>query len=631
MSWRCPDCRGELALEGDRAACGDCGRAYPSADGVLDLRLDPSVRAAPSPLRPGDADVAHEHLARGASWRVALEELLVTLPVDRAEALMLRLREGRGAWLVVTGCAGGPALFIGNALSGTVVALARAGHDVTVIDRAPERARLGRARDAALAAGRTRTAIVGDAPRLPFGDAAFALVVHEGELPTAHSTWGHDLREVRRVAAGELVLTAENRLGYKLSRNVRGEFRVRRPLEWLARALRPRDGLRTLAGYRRALADAGFEDPRAYALYPHADEFAQVAALDRPEPRIFVGPLERRNRAKVLAARLGLVPWLTPSFAWTAGRADRAGGTTRLERLLSAIAAELDEPVPIAEHVVATRGNSVVVHTRPERPDGEAGCWTLHVPLSPHQRALVERHVACLGELARDHPRVPAPRFLFAGELEGVYCTVERRLAGLSLSQLGGTPPGILPAVGDALAALATEPPRALDDALLDELVTRKVEAVATRVRDDATARNVRDLGARLRDELGGERLPLVLQHADLRPKHVQVATGALVGLLDWGSSVLRDLPYFDALHVVVQARKQQAGLSPGATWELARTSALLDPEERRTLSAYAERVGVGDRARRALELGYPIWVGAQAERTWDFSRPRWLHRQFGL
>jgi hypothetical protein len=31
------------------------------------------------------------------------------------------------------------------------------------------------------------------------------------------------------------------------------------------------------------------------------------------------------------------------------------------------------------------------------------------------------------------------------------------------------------------------------------------------------------------------------------------------------------------------------------------------------------------------MEAAYPVFVAAMAEATWDYSRPRWLHRQFGI
>jgi hypothetical protein len=52
---------------------------------------------------------------------------------------------------------------------------------------------------------------------------------------------------------------------------------------------------------------------------------------------------------------------------------------------------------------------------------------------------------------------------------------------------------------------------------------------------------------------------------------------------------------------------------------------------ERETLESYCATVGVDDETARAIEIAYPVFVATMAERTWEFSRPRWLHRQFGL
>jgi hypothetical protein len=39
----------------------------------------------------------------------------------------------------------------------------------------------------------------------------------------------------------------------------------------------------------------------------------------------------------------------------------------------------------------------------------------------------------------------------------------------------------------------------------------------------------------------------------------------------------------------------------------------------------------MADEVQRAIEAAYPVFVAAMAERTWGYTRPRWLHRQFGL
>src|SRR5262249_44802724 len=142
---------------------------------------------------------------------------------------------------------------------------------------------------------------------------------------------------------------------------------------------------RTLAGYRRALHAPGFAAPRAFALYPHRSDFTHVVALDEKTPALTIGPMEQKNRIKLAARSAGLFPGFTPSFALFRARSSIAARAPRLERVLAELAQRTGEPVPMVEQLVATRGNSGIVHTAlpgsgDERDDGR---WTLHVPLAP--------------------------------------------------------------------------------------------------------------------------------------------------------------------------------------------------------------------------------------------------------
>ena len=53
--------------------------------------------------------------------------------------------------------------------------------------------------------------------------------------------------------------------------------------------------------------------------------------------------------------------------------------------------------------------------------------------------------------------------------------------------------------------------------------------------------------------------------------------------------------------------------------------------DEQAALDDYGERLGMEDGVRRALEEAYPLLVGGMAEKNWDYSRPRWLHHQYGI
>ena len=134
------------------------------------------------------------------------------------------------------------------------------------------------------------------------------LVVQEGGLPGPATGYAHDLAECARVAQGELVLVADNRLGYKRSAGAHGAFHVLGPLEYTGAAAAPRRGEKSLWGYRRALAAAGFERAEAYSLYPHSGQFVHVVALDRPRPRRRRNLGARERRPARLPARVPARP-----------------------------------------------------------------------------------------------------------------------------------------------------------------------------------------------------------------------------------------------------------------------------------------------------------------------------------
>ena len=433
------------------------------------------------------------------------------------------------------------------------------------------------------------------------------------------------LDEARRVCGGELFVLAPNRLGYKRSSGRRGDFRVPGPLEYARAALGPSDE-RTLPGWRRRIAARGFERPRAFALYPHAADFSHVVALDAERPRLTVGPKERANRLKLAAFRAGLFPWLAPSFGLAAARQERASAPPRVERVLDALAERLDEGRPRLDVLVATRGNTSVVHT--ESPD-----WTLHVPHSPQQAVQARRHFARLGEIQAEFPALPAPEPLFGGELAGLEVFCERRLGGLSAPQLSGEHGPLarmFAELAEHLASLVRERV-VVDDVVFEELLGSRFELVARFAAVPATVEWLATERARSREELIGRELPRVLHHADLRSKHVQVtADGGVLGLLDWGSSEASGLPYFDLLHLVVHERKQETGVSAGEAWRAVTRGELRD-HERAPLDDYCARIGLDAAVRATFERIYPVFVGAMAERNWDYSRPRWLHRNFGV
>ena len=589
------------------------------------------------PLEAGHFAKPLEQLRHGEPWKEVLEELLLDLPEERADRLMQLMREARGAWLPLAHVRAGRALVVGNALSGTCVPLARAGFRVIVLDTSLPRLALARFRDQALAAGRVLALCADAGASLPFADMSFDLVAQEDRLPRSEPDWRRGLDELRRVCRGELMLSADNRFGYKRSSGRRGRFLIPSPLQFLRAGIHPRAGERSLRGYRKLLRSPGFSEPRAFSLYPHSREFTHLVALDAELPRLVLGPKERANRLKLLGHRLGLFPWLTPSFGLFGARSQAALDSPRLDRVLAELARRIDEEQPQAEQVLATRGNSIVVQTRLAGgdPDEPRGRWTLHVPLSPQQQRLLETHHARLDLISARMPGVPVPAGLFLGEIEGLFLGCERRLGGLTGPHLSGDQECARNTFSDAArqtAAWITQPARPLDEADFERLIGTRFDLVASKAAVEATRSNLRRLREESAELLIGRSFPRVLYHADLRSKHVQMRPdGHVIGYLDWGPSETDDLPYYDLLHLICHERKQEADLRAEEAWAIVREGERLRDYERAALEDYAGRLGLDPLYCRAIERIYPVLVAATVERNWDYSRPRWLHREFGL
>jgi hypothetical protein len=638
IAFACPRCAGPAARTATELRCSPCGLEWRDAEGALDLRLAGArspTDADPWPWTEAVARDALGALERGAPWKQVFETALLALDDERADHLMLLTREARAAWLVFLESANGRALCIGNASSGAHVALARAGFSVVLVDRSPLRLALARAQGRALGRGAPQTVCVAETERLPFLDGAFEVVLQEQGLPQARTPWASPSSELLRVAT-EQVQTANNRFGYKRSAGRRGDFRVPGPLEYLRGALFPPPGVRSLAGHRAHLAAAGAARVRALALYPHLADFTHVVGLDGAPPALMLGPKERRNRAKILGQRLGLFPWLTPSFALLGTRRD-AEPSVRLERALEALAQRTGEPRPQLEFAQATRGNTLLAltHLPGHDPREPRGRWAVHVPLSEQQKVQLVQHHGRLGLIRERFPALPVPEPLWIGEIEGLMLACERRLPGLTAPQFTGDTRVAARMFADAardFATLVMRPARPFDERDFERLLRARFEVAARYCAVPETARRLAELCESVRSELLGARLPLVLHHADLRSKHVQVTPeGQVLGYLDWGPSELEDLPYFDVLHLVVHERKHEAGLSAARAWAIARERTELRPHERAALDDYCARLGIEDRARRAIEAAYPVLVAAMAERNWDYSRPRWLARQFQI
>lgn len=632
-------------MPADDAECSACGQPLQRRRGVIELDLEAPNNSTPLPVDKARLLHCLDELDRGTAFRPALEALLLSEPIDVAERLMQLLREGRGAWLPLLSTCNGEALLLGNAFSGLAVALARLGFRVTLIERDSDRLAFAVHRDRALARGDLR-AVASSSERLPFPDQSFDLVVREGGLPEAGSASAVDLVECRRVCAGELVLIADNRYGYKVSSGKRADFRVPGTLEYLRGILRA-DARRSLAGYGAELVDGNFQKSRSLALYPHSRDFAHVVDLSNRAPRLYLGPRERENKLKLWGYRLGFFPLLTPSFALVAARKAQPA-RARIEKLLDQVQERCGEERGELDELWATRGNNALIYTRSGKPkrsgndeysDDLPGAWAVHIPLCPKQDLQVLHHPTQTKWIRANFPHLKVPKALFHGTIDGIVVSAERRLPGFSAAQYSGqraVMSQLLPAVAGDLAQLVTRPAQPFTQAEFERLVGTRIDRVAHHCGLESTRTALGRLRDRMGETLIGAPMPLVYAHNDLRSKHIQIdPEGHILGYLDFGAGASDDLPYHDLLHLIVHERKQRDGGLAGAAWrKLAGAPASggehrLDDHEQGALEAYVQALGLEPKIARALEALYPVLVGSMAESHWDYSRPRWFHRSF--
>jgi aminoglycoside phosphotransferase (APT) family kinase protein len=579
------------------------------------------LRIAPWPLEADDLASFFARVESGVEFRLAFEELLCDLSLAKAEHLMLITRQGRAGWIPLLRTNAGRALVIGNAFSGAGPGLAQAGWEVVLRDDCQQRLAfaLARAKDLGL---ELQTELSQGERHLPHGDESFDLIVRDGKE-------GAETRELARLARGEVVLIADNRYAYKRSVGVHGEFKVRAPLEYL-RSLFSSDG-QSLTDYAKELKRAGLVGLRPHSLYPHSADFTFCVSLSDQGPSLPIGPKERTNKLKILGQKLGLFPLLTPSYALISHKPKARLLRPLAERLLcKALNLESGQSPPL-EHLVATRGNNALLLS------GGTDPLALHLPLERRQQTQVKRHLSTLSLLREEFPTVPVPRPRGLLSIDGMWCAAEERLSGWTAGQICGDHQKVSRMLSDAslhLAALVTRPAQAFSELDYEELIGERVRRVALKARDAETKAALREMGARAREQLVGTSFPLVRSHGDLRSKHVQVDhQGNVLGYLDWGATEERDLPLFDLLHLIINERKQEGQLEAGEAWRLFlnEREGNLREYERAALEDYSQRLGLSEEFRSAIEGLYPLFVADAAEKNWDYSRPRWLRRQFGL
>jgi hypothetical protein len=559
-----------------------------------------------------------------ATWRRRLETLMLELDPAHAARLAQLWRESRATWLLLlpSPTAGQRALLVGDARTGTAAGLARLGWQVTVLDPLDEHRTF--ATDRGLSTGAPVAATASP-------DESFELVLVED----AHAL---DVEDAAALSTDLVALTTDNGLAYKRSSGARADFHTTHPLTFLRHLFFDRAS--RLGPQKQRLARAlGSPDPtRAAALYPDRRDYTFAVDLDRGQPHVVVGPKERANKLKLVGHALGLFPHLTPSFGLWASRKPEPR-TRFVDDVLGALEVELGIPpgTHTAEHLVATRGNTALVTT-------DAG-WLVRVPLAHRADDAVRRNAKNLAHLQSRHPSLPTPSPLFCGELTPragappLFVTVETRLEGLGAGQLAGHTTAsarLLSELAPVLCKLETRPPVPLDRAALEQLFAPRFHVVTQHCPGPATRAALAELEAELYSRATGLTIGRVTAHRDLRPKHV-IATpggpdaGRLAGFVGWPCLEEDGPPLLDLFHFIAHERINRPGWSTRRAWLELQDRTNLEPPERAAVEEYEAALDLPPTWYAIIARIWPVLFGAMAEEYWDYSRPDWLHRVFGI
>jgi SAM-dependent methyltransferase len=313
LALECPACHNRLGLAGESAiVCGGCGQHWPRLGGVAVFGESSHF---PQDFAP-DRLAEMLSIAEAAGWQATLHDYMRPLHPQRYRHAV---DEYRAQWRCLLPsqpqarvldfrCGWGP----------VTVSLAEDYGLVVAADTHPALARFTALRAAAAGAANVHALCLDPGQRLPFSSGYFDVVVLQSALE-----WGDPaalLREVARVLApgGCLFVNVPNQLdAARLLQTIPGLLKSRRPPD-------PADGpgapprLRTLNGYRRALAQAGFDGGVTHAVLPSIAEPFYLVPLGSPGAmRFFLDNLfNDASLHLALAERHLLAPYKLARALW---------------------------------------------------------------------------------------------------------------------------------------------------------------------------------------------------------------------------------------------------------------------------------------------------------------------------
>lgn len=442
----CPQCRGALTYEKASYTCQACGGEYPVRSGVLDLSADAEyyfgeigqglmkeiLRTPPGQSVTGKL---RELAARGK-----VTDLLVEYATARSRCVADLLCSTRQDIRVLDlGCGWG-------AIS---TVFAEAGCDTFCADLTIERVQFLARRANENGLHNIICLHLGDQDPLPLRDGAFDIVILNGVLewiPESRRGWPRQvqltfLEDVRRILRpdGQVFVGIENRLGYGY---ILGRREDHTGLRWGALLARGVAGLYSMVirgkpyrtytytafGYRRLLAEAGFENYRLFGVKPNYRMPHTIASHGSSVGRRKFYGLDVKTSSRLkgtvkrFLGRTKLGEFLVPSFMIVAS--PRGNDTGCLEAFAE-------------QHL----GASVELEWIVQRTAGIVACcsavgqqYIIRLARADHHEKWIERNWQCIslvGKSALGDLAALVPNPVARGDVLGRPATVETMLPGV--------------------------------------------------------------------------------------------------------------------------------------------------------------------------------------------------------
>lgn len=544
----CPQCRGELAGEGEtQLRCLSCSRLYPVINGTPSLALNPAYYYGEIPQSEMRQML---DMIRAAGLEDGLRKAMNSTTKNPDYFIDYAMRDGRAGWMFYLPI--GPRariLDIGCGPGSLSISLARHGHEVFGVDLTLERVQFLMLRARELGLDNVCAIHGGDGPHWPFSDGAFDLVILNGVLEwLAHGKSESNPRDVQlqflaeaaRVLRpdGRVYVGIENRYGKdyffgKLEEHARLPFVSLFP-RWIAdlyaraKSGRPyRTWTYSRWGLASLLRDAGFRHQSLLLPIPDYRDFYRIVDGDsNASINAYLSESPKKRAVRILHGAT-LIRHLAPSFGMVGSKTSPSFSPWLLR---------LTQHVPTLHHstvekYLVTATDTVVAWLRTSE-----NAFIVRMPLNPAAYEACVHNEAVTKQVNEGW----LPRPAGSGQFEGSHYFIESVLPGHPISA------ATIPLAMEFLLTLRSVPVAARS---LEEYL-RGVTAKLLPFFIEPSA--LSDLSWYVMEQISKRRIAPVLTHGDYWRGNILADRGRITGLVDWSHAVFGVPSISDALHLLV-------------------------------------------------------------------------------